>query len=230
MNRFTVHQSLFFVFVFLNSCIGDDLINDRVPAEIRILNPIVSIKEGEQHQYKAKFFNAVGIEESSKSLFWKSDNTSVATISNNGLLHARVMGNTTITASTKDIDGNTIQISDELEVSMESVMENNIISGTLRTTSSYTLEGSFRMTKTESALTLELLEDYRADTALPGLVVFLGNNQNTVQGAYRIASVTHFDGAHSYNLPASIGLKDYKYILYWCEPFNVSVGEGILIP
>ena len=37
-----------------------------------------------------------------------------------------------------------------------------------------------------------------------------------------------FDGAHEYALPAGIGLLDYDYLLYYCKPFGVKVGDGAI--
>ena len=99
-------------------------------------------------------------------------------------------------------------------------------SGNLETKSGYTLEGTFSLSKTEDGLLLELGEDYLASSTLPGLYVYLSNNTNTTAQAYEIGAVSVFSGAHSYQLPTSIGLMDYQYILYWCKPFNVKVGEA----
>ena len=89
-----------------------------------------------------------------------------------------------------------------------------------------TLEGGFTLSITETGLQLSLGEDYKASTTLPGLYVYLSNNNNTTSQAYEIGPVKVFTGSHSYDLPSSIGLMDYQYILYWCKPFNVKVGEA----
>jgi hypothetical protein len=75
-------------------------------------------------------------------------------------------------------------------------------------------------------LRLSLGDDYKASTSLPGLYIYLGNNPNSIADAYEIGAVTVFQGAHFYDLPESIGLYDNSYILYWCKPFGVKVGEG----
>ena len=75
-------------------------------------------------------------------------------------------------------------------------------------------------------LKLSFADNYNASTALPGLYIYLTNNPSTNVGAYEIGAVTDFDGAHSYDLPNSISLMDYEYVLYFCKPFNVKVGDG----
>jgi len=46
----------------LSACIGEDLVDDRVPPEVRITNPIISLEAGTTHQYEAKYFDFVGKE------------------------------------------------------------------------------------------------------------------------------------------------------------------------
>jgi hypothetical protein len=221
---------LLLLFVFLYACIGEDLVDDSVPPEVRITNPIISLEAGTTHQYQAKYFDFVGREVSSKPFGWESSDPAVASVNSQGLVTALTEGSAVITATSEDEEGNEVSTSDEIEVSQNTVAENMVITGMLQTTSTYLLQGSFRLEKTEDALTLYLEDNYRADTRLPRLVVFLSNNRNSIADAYEIAEVSVFSGAHSYDLPSEFGLMDYRYILYWCEPFMVDVGEGVLIP
>ena len=86
--------------------------------------------------------------------------------------------------------------------------------GTIRTTSSYELTGSYEYGLNDAGqLVLDIGDDYVASTAIPRLFVYLSNNPNSPSGAYEIAEVTVFSGAHSYVLPSSIDISDYKYIL-----------------
>lgn len=220
----------FYLFLLLSACVGEDLVDDQVPTEIRITNPILSLEIEQTHQYQAKYFDFVGREISEKPLVWESSDPAVASVSHQGLVTAIGEGSAVITVTSEDDLGNVISATDKLEVSDNTQTENMIITGTLQTTSSYLLRGSFRLEKTEASFTLYLEDDYQADRGLPRLVVFLSNNRNSVADAYRVGEVRVFSGAHSYDLPSEFGLMDYRYLLYWCEPFNVDVGEGILIP
>ena len=100
--------------------------------------------------------------------------------------------------------------------------------GQIRTTSSYILEGSFRYEHNGTQIILSLDDSYRASSSLPGLYLYLTNNPNSPEDGYEVGEVTVFAGAHSYNLPSSINLMDYKYLLYWCKPFRVKVGDAQL--
>lgn len=100
--------------------------------------------------------------------------------------------------------------------------------GQIRTTSSYTLVGNFRYEHNGTQIILSLDDAYRASSSLPGLYLYLTNNPNSPEDGYEVGAVSVFSGEHSYTLPASIGLMDYKYLLYWCKPFRVKVGDAQL--
>ena len=101
--------------------------------------------------------------------------------------------------------------------------------GKIRTTSSYELTGSYEYGLNDAGqLVLNIGDDYLASTAIPRLLVYLSNNPNSPSGVDLIAEVTVFSGAHSYVLPSSIDISDYKYILYWCKPFIVKAGDSTI--
>jgi len=112
---------------------------------------------------------------------------------------------------------------------MSTSVADTSISGTINTTSSYKLTGSFTFSESaqSSDLELKLDDDYCASTALPGLYVYLSNNRNNISSGLEIGAVEVFSGAHTYNIP-NTGINDYSFIVYFCKPFNVKVGDGEL--
>ena len=198
--------------------------NTQTPT-ITITNAITQITAETNYQLELAFQDAVGNPADVPNSNWTSSNESLLQVDETGTLQAIAAGTVTLTVS--------VQVSNTL-ISAQSVI--NIIapavemvtsfSGEVVSKSSYTLEGSFTLSSGNDGLVLSLDENYKASTALPGLYIYLSNNANTTAGAYEIGAVTVFNGAHSYNLPNSIELMDYKYILYWCKPFNVKVGEA----
>lgn len=96
MNRISF-SSLLVCILFFFGCIGEDIVNDEVDPEVRILNPVNSISVSEMYQFNATFFNNVGQPEP-VSISWSSSNESVAAINNNGLINAISEGQTTIKA------------------------------------------------------------------------------------------------------------------------------------
>lgn len=303
--------SLLVCFLLLLSCVGEDLINDYVDPDLRISNPIVSINEGFQYQFKARFFDESGTKVAEPALVWQANPPTLATISQNGILETLAAGQVTVSVQTTGLQGNVVEaklsfavtavakteVSDTTSATTDtttstsdtvsssttdtatttdtaSSTSNNTTSTTTDTatsttntstattetatstsdittggdssggsgvvlapqfyegeiisTSGYILEGNFRYEHNGTQITLSLDESYRASTSLPGLYLYLGNNPNTVNGAVEIGKVAVFNGAHEYILPPSIELTDYKYIIYWCKPFSVPVGEGTI--
>lgn len=219
------------LFILFTSCIGEDIINDFVEPELRIINPISSLPVPETYQFNATYFNTIGIEEET-TIRWNSSNTSSATINTSGLLTAVAEGTTTISASVQNndvslIESFTVTISEDGTVIIE---EPVIKSGTIVTTSSYLLTGTFTIEAQDNSndLLISVNSDYEATTSLPGLYLYLTNNPNSISGAYSVGPVSVFNGAHSYVIPGT-NINDYTYLLYWCQPFGVKVGTGEIL-
>ncbi|MDA9886517.1 hypothetical protein N9D55_03690 [Flavobacteriaceae bacterium] len=284
-------------FLLLLSCVGEDLVNDYVDPDLRISNAILSIPEGVQYQFTARFFDESGTKVENPTLVWLVDPPTALSIAQDGTIQAIAAGEATVIVQTTGLRGDIIEarttfsvtavtstdtststsetstmtadsetstlttdtetstmttetetstmttdtetstMTTETETSTTTIDNNTgtgivlapqFYEGEIISTSSYILEGNFRYEHNGTQITLSLDENYRASTSLPGLYLYLGNNPNTVNGAIEIAKVTVFNGAHEYILPPSIELADYKYLIYWCKPFSVPVGEGTI--
>lgn len=222
--RFTIALSA--ILLLFSGCIGDDIVFDTVPEAVRILNPVDSIMVGSTRQFEARYTNNIG-EAEEQPVIWASSDAGVLAVDNAGRATGLAAGKATLTAEVLP-DGKA-PVSDAIEVV---VSEDEVVggpsaerSGTIRTTSSYLLEGSFTLREDGNDIVLEFAGDYRASTSLPGLYVYLTNNPSTVNNAFEIGRVETFSGAHSYRI-SGVGLNDYGYLLYWCKPFSVKVGDG----
>lgn len=215
----------------LFSCVKTDLINDRVDPKIFVSNPLLELKKnGAPHQFQVNYFNYVGKEIENPNVSWSSSDPTVLAITEDGLATGIEFGTATVTATLITPEENiTITNTDEVKVSMSTLTESIEFIGTIVSTSNYELGGSYVLKVHEDEndiLRLSLGNDYVASTSLPGLYVYLGNNPNSVADAFEIGAVTVFQGAHFYDLPSTISIYDYSYILYWCKPFDAKVGEG----
>ena len=213
----------------LQSCIGDDIIQDLVPEQVRILNPLDSLPLNETFQFSASYFNNIGVEETA-TIVWSSSDESILSITADGtatsISEGTVIVTATTTTSTQEVltDRITIQVS----ASASGVPDLKERTVTIRTTSSYVLEGTGVLKETASGeLELAVNSDFRASSSLPGLYVYLTNNPNTLSGAFEIGRVTQFSGAHSYTFSGA-DLNTYAYVLFFCKPFVVKVGDGEL--
>jgi hypothetical protein len=222
--------ALLFLFTSFTACIGDDIVEDFVAPQIRITNAITEIEAGTNYQFEHSFNNNIGISETITAE-WSTGNTDLLTVDNDGLATAVAEGNTTITVSFTDEFDNLATRDYDIEVGASTVVvvEPMFRNGTVATTTFYDLEGDFTLSEDETGetndLTLSFGDDYRADNGLPGLFVYLSNNPNSINGAFEIARVDVFSGAHDYTI-AGVNLNEYRYVLYFCKPFNVKVGDG----
>ena len=212
----------------LQSCVQDDIINDRVDASFSITNPITEITLNDTFQLTTKYTDNVG-KTVTTNITWSSSNEMIATVSNSGLVTAVAQGQATIMASIVSEEGETITDEIVVTVTMDQVDNNTTQekTGTIRTTSSYVLEGTFTLREIPNTNNLELVinDNYRASSSLPGLYIYLTNNPNTVNNAKEIEAVRVFNGAHTYIIEDT-GINDFSHILYWCKPFSVKVGEA----
>ena len=91
---------LYFIFsVMFASCIGDDIIDDRVPEVLRFTNPIDSLKVNDTYQFEVKYFNEIGEEEGADLVFTSSDDQ-VVSITSAGLAEGISPGTAKIIVTT----------------------------------------------------------------------------------------------------------------------------------
>lgn len=225
------HFILTIVFlVFFSGCIGDDIVLDTIDESIKITNSIDSLEVGMSYQFEVRFLNNVGQMEN-RPVTWTSSDSEVLTIDENGLATGIAAGIVDIISTIdlvekepiSDIVSVTVTEEEVIIVEPEPASERT---GTLQTTSSYIFEGGFVLKKTEDELRLELLDDFSASSSLPGLYLYLTNNPTTNNNALEISEITQFSGAQSFVLPEGVGLNDYQYVLGYCKPFSVKVGDG----
>ena len=218
---------LFTLSLLLGACMKTEFVDDAVPEEIRITRAIDSIGIDSTFLFEAAYFDEGGNRDNSRAFWWGSADTSVVAIDSlTGLATGKEMGETSISVYTSDNSGNTITASKLIYVGQQGTISRTEKQGTIFTTSSYELRGTYTLIQDGDEFTIEVNSDYFATSALPGLYIYLSNNLNSLNGSYEIGPVTVFQGAHTYNLGSEININDYQYILYYCKPFNVEVGEG----
>ncbi len=219
--------SWLFAAIFLGGCIGDDIVDDFVPPAVKIMNTVDTLALGSTWQFDAKYTNNIGKEET-LPVQWASSNEDVLAIDGSGLATGLAKGSVTLTTK---VEAGGEMLSDQWPVVVgdETVVSSGTQSGKIVSTSSYLLEGNFEISEEGNGIKIFISDGYRASTALPGLYIYLGNNKSSISGngTKEIQMVQVYSGAHSYQVDG-VGLNDFKYILYWCKPFNVKVGEGVV--
>ena len=213
-------------FALFSSCIQDDFIEDRVDPVIRINTQVESIEVNTTFQFEFTYLNEIGQAEPVQAI-WTSADENIISIDEAGLATALMPGQTTIHVL---FENEEISVSDEILVEVgesTTIIEVEDFSGFIETTTFYTLEGSFDLVNVDDGLELNIMEDYRASSSLPGLYLYMSNNENSIANALEIGRVTVFSGAHSYEIP-DVAIDEYKFLVYFCKPFNVKVGEAKL--
>ena len=217
---------LLLIAILFNGCIGDDIIFDEVDPVIRISNPIDSIAINTNHQFEFVYLNNVGVAEQITPQ-WSSSDQAILQIDANGLAQALQAGTAEVSVSYQN---GGVQLSDSKMVTVgdTTVVSTTERSGTIMTTSSYTLTGDFKLSQLgDNDLLLSVADNYEASSSLPGLYIYLTNNPNTTANALELGMVEVYSGAHSYTIE-DVAIDEYSYVLYFCKPFNVKVGDGAI--
>ena len=219
--------------VLASGCIQDDVLEDYVDPDLRITNPIDSLSVDSVYQVSFRYLDAIG-RPTEVTPEWTSDNAAVASVEN-GRITAHSPGTARIGAHVDDplARNETPSAAFDLTVVAAPVpvdttpVEPATGRGTIATTTFYDLTGTFTLAEEEDGLRLTFADDYVADRGLPGLYVFLTNNPNSITGAVKVAAVEVFNGAHDYLIP-DVAIEEYRYLLYYCLPFRVKVGDGTI--
>ncbi|MFH4966409.1 hypothetical protein V8G69_15515 [Gaetbulibacter sp. M235] len=224
----------FLFFLGLNSCIQDDIIADFVPEEVRIISNVNTLTVGDVLKLEASYFNKVGQKEN-KTIVWESSNLKVLSIDEANTISAESEGDATISAKTTGdsgelTDSKFIMVVKKGDVVMPS---ESIKKGTFTPTSSYESAGDFEIKKNSTGIQIELSSNYIGDDSLPGFALFLTNNPNSLVNALQIDAYddsdgVHYKGAFIYNIEG-VGLNDYKYLVQWCRPFSILVGQALIM-
>ncbi len=214
--------------LLLQSCIGDDIVFDTVDPVLRINAMIDTLGVGETHDFTARYLNNIGVEEERTDIAWFSSNEDILSLTLAGEATALALGEAQVIAELNLSDGTTLMDQRTIVVGEETVeTTTEARSGTIQTTTFYTLEGSFTLTDQGGSLLLEIADDYEASSSLPGLYLYLSNNPNSIANALEVSKVTVFDGTHDYTIEG-VELDEYSHLLYYCKPFNVKVGDGLI--
>ena len=62
----------------------------------------------------------------------------------------------------------------------------------------------------------------------PDLRIYLGNNNNNINGAIEIATLTMRSGMQSWNIPGTVTITQYRYVIVWCKQFGGVYGVADL--
>ena len=181
-------KTLFLIpFFGLTSCIQEDIVNDAVPEELRIISSVNSLKVGDIIIFSASYFNNVGQQEN-KTIVWESSNENVLSIDNStSNITAHAEGTATITVKTTGDSG---ELTDSQIITV--VKDGEVVApvetakkGTFSATSSYDSSGDFEMIETPTGIQINLASNYIGDESLPGFALFFNQQSKHVNQCFR---------------------------------------------
>jgi hypothetical protein len=89
--------------------------------------------------------------------------------------------------------------------------------------------GSVRFTVANGVGFLEFSSDFVV-SGVPGPFVYVNTTNNANTGRpLRVSALKSVRGAQSYTFQLTAGVS-YKWVLVWCDPFNVPVAEAEIPP
>jgi hypothetical protein len=223
-------KTLFLTFlgiIFLGSCIGTDLIAEtEVPEQVLISTNLSSVKIGDQVQMAAIFTNKFGMTEN-KTIIWTTTTPEIASVTSSGLVIAKKAGDAVIKANAGNAESTRIII-----VSVDPVTDTgiNTRTGTFKSAGagSYSVTGEVMITTQNGKSKITVKDNFKASIG-PSLFLLLTNHTN---GSYMVVNnnpaingtsaqisltrLTNFQGAMSWDVPAGVDVKNYKYALLYC--------------
>ena len=199
------------------------VVSPLIDPVVMITNPPTRLAVGTPHQFEFEFFDDMGNTATPTSVVWSSTDANVLTIAQDGTA-TPVSGGMAMITLRVELRDLTADTTINVVVSAPSTR-----SGSIARSSGYTISGDFTLTKQGNGIVIRLESNYFS-TGIPGLVLYLSNgpNQRPPNDVRRVGSI---DSRGSATGPLeftvdNVGLFDYSYLLFWCEPFNIKITHG----
>jgi hypothetical protein len=193
--------------------------DNNAVAVVEIVMPPSALLVSTTLQLSARVFNHNGNLLNGKPISWNSSNPSVLSVSASGLLMANATGSASITAISEGISSLPVNI-------VVNNVNNTTRTGTFQGNAGYNVSGGATLQMEGNALKVLFNSDFRSSNG-PGLGVYLARNAPgllTTANSVRLDRLKAVSGAQEYNVPASVRINDFDFVVVYCEPFNISFG------
>ena len=165
---------------------------------------------------------------------WASSNIDVATIDMDGLVTGVAAGDVSITATSESITSNAFMLTitpKETNCSSDERIGSSLSSELI---APYLPVGTVKLYYQEingvCKLYLELGNDFSVSANVPSPAIYLSNLLNPpdlrVSGGLQVIKNNSLNNAAgmSFEVPGNPGIEEYKYVHYYCFPFNIITG------
>ncbi len=173
---------------------------------------------GEPVNFSAQGFRADMGLQNNLNFTWQSTPTSVLHVSNDGTGTPVQPGYAEVVASANGIQSPPLSVI---------VVPPAITSrtGSFTGINNYDVSGDVTLERdSDGRLVLKFASNFQTDNG-PGLYIYLSNSTT---GGQSIVKLPQISGEFDVVLPENIGIKDFNYVLVWCEPFGATFGHALL--
>jgi hypothetical protein len=144
---------------------------------------------------------------------WASNNAAVQ-VNAAGMTTGTAYGNANITATANSIQSAPLMVH---------VIRRGTLSGLGST-------GTLKLKSIDGVIKLESSADFSVSNGAPDLRLYLTNtpNANSLVGSVQVVDLnrpTEYSGAHSWNMPNSVTMTNYRYVFVWCAQFGGNYGN-----
>lgn len=224
--------STFIALILLQSCVGTDFIDDPIIPERVTIAPRISTLDVEKEQiFTIKYTNKYGVEETPKSIVWRSNATDKVTIDATGKAKTVATGKVMIYATVGSVSDSILLNQSSTSGGGGTASDTTFLRrGTFQTISnSYPTSGNIRI-QTVKGVTQIVTEANFNVRAGPSVYLLLANHTN---GSYTVTpganasnavsvqitpnKLTTFSGIQTWDVPPSAVPANYKYAVLYCS-------------
>ncbi|MGA7838805.1 MAG: DM13 domain-containing protein [Ignavibacteriaceae bacterium] len=201
---------------FTNDSLLVSVVNDSTAiSSVVISASSSSLQAGQIVQLNADAFNFKGDKLNDISINWESSDIAVLTVSTSGLVQAVSAGTASVTATVDNISSSPYNITvggqERTGTFVKNPSQDHVISG-----------GATLRENNDGTLTLGFNSIF-ASSGGPDVRVYLSTNQS-ISGSYEVASLKSTAGKQTYQIPSSVKIDSYDWVLIHCVPFNITFG------
>ena len=205
--------------VLADSTLVTVISNTNAVASVMVNIPLNTLEAGATLQCTATVRDGNGDEIPEQMVTWQSSNPMILQIDENGLATGISPGMANIIATADGVS------------SVPVAVEVTPVGGASRTgnfqgSNSYNVRGTATLATENGSLQLRFGDDFQSSNG-PGLRVYLATNAPAVltsQNSVRLGNLKSTRGAQTYDVPASVAIDDFDFVVIYCEPFNVPFG------
>lgn len=185
-------------------------------SSVKINGGVTNISTGQTLQLQAEAYNFKGNKLNNVSFKWTSSDNGVLSVNAAGLVLAVSPGLASITVQAGNVSSSPLQITVTGSIRTGKFEKNpsqdHVVSG-----------GAILRENKDGSLTLEFDSTF-ASSGGPDVRVYLSGSQSISGNSFEVAPLKSTSGKQSYDLPLSVKINSYDWVLIHCVPFNITFG------